>query len=187
MVPPSAWRYRGPEAPGNSQAPKHSPLAVKSRARHWKASLREMRSFRTELITRRRNSSCCRSGDQDVGRGYRTRHGRLTPGTWARVGKADTYHNVRQVGCRRGGVQCPTNCGGRLGVPSGGNQRDPPSLLNTAHLAKEDRTGDVADLLLGIPASSMELGGCPAARQFVTRQGQGQQQTSGQPSNSQSP
>ena len=33
------------------------PLATNSKARHWNASLREMRSVRTELITSRNNSS----------------------------------------------------------------------------------------------------------------------------------
>ena len=38
---------------------RHPPLPMKLRARHWNASLRQMRSFRTELVMSRMNSSLC--------------------------------------------------------------------------------------------------------------------------------
>ena len=40
------------------------PLPTNPRARQWKASLRDVRSFRIELITSRKNSSFCKTHQQ---------------------------------------------------------------------------------------------------------------------------
>ena len=39
------------------------PLPMKLSARHWNASFRQMRSFRTELVMSRMNSSLCHPSD----------------------------------------------------------------------------------------------------------------------------
>ena len=131
---------------------------MKSRARHWKASLREMRSLRTLLMTRRRNSSFCSGGGV---------HG-LRKG-WAGVqrGKKHWLMTRRRDSslCLVGGSVAGVEVGWTLQSvldATGGAQpsnllmilRCQPLLRQQAHLIQEHGAGHVAHLLLSIPAAS---------------------------------